>query len=200
MDNTIYDILMEYAQNPWLLSFVLFLATFILEDAATSSGALISSQGLLPVKFSLLALIAGIIIGDLALFGLGVLASKSSWVRKQLDKKGVKTTKTLLSDNMVLSIILARFIPGMRLPTYVAMGLLKLDFKTFFMTVTFAVGIWTVFLFSVVYKLGENAFDMVGWYKWLSIAAIALLVILGPRLLGLTIKKFMPKKTKPIEN
>jgi len=60
--------------NPMLLAVGLILATFILEDAATTAGAFLASQAVMPVELAFGAVLSGIIIGDAFIYGVGFSA------------------------------------------------------------------------------------------------------------------------------
>ena len=62
----------------------IILATFILEDAATVAAAMQVQDGDLSVWVALVSLYAGIVLGDLGLYGLGRLSACVPWVARQL--------------------------------------------------------------------------------------------------------------------
>ena len=87
----LFEFLTSLTQDPWLLSFLIMLATFILEDAATTAASLLSVNGMLSTHMALTALIIGIILGDIGLYFLGHYGQKYRTVEKILQnfsKKG----------------------------------------------------------------------------------------------------------------
>lgn len=189
MDHEFYDLLMQFQENPWMLALLLLALTFILEDSATTSGALLASQGYISIELALVTVVIGIILGDLGLYGLGYAAQRWEWAKKILEKKGANNTHDFIEHRMVMLIIIARFIPGMRLPSYSAMGFLGVSFKKFAFTVFFAVGTWTAILFTAFYHLGNVVMDMVGMWRWTGIFAIIVVGILAPMLIGFVTKR-----------
>ena len=56
--------------------------TFILEDAATLLAAMQVATGFLSLPLALGALYAGIVLGDLGLYGLGWLSASHRWAQR----------------------------------------------------------------------------------------------------------------------
>jgi len=66
----------------WLQAMLIVLGTFVLEDAATVLAAMQAQSGAVPLPVALLALYAGIILGDLGLYGLGALSGQVPMVTR----------------------------------------------------------------------------------------------------------------------
>ncbi len=128
----------------------MFFGTFLLEDVALATAlALIANEkiGLLP---AFLACFFGIGIGDLALYLIGIamgrlgMADRFRSVRKfrasLVDDKG--------SNFLTNSIVLSRFIPGTRLPTYLVAGLIGYPFWRFFILTLVTVSLWVILVFA----------------------------------------------------
>ena len=85
---------------------------------------------------------------------------------------------------MVSHTIIARFVPGLRLPSYLAFGLFAADWRLFALTVICAVGVWTTLLYKLFFLFGEKAMHMMGDMYWFVIAAIVAVAFIAPRLLS----------------
>ncbi len=146
-----------FMANPMLLAVGLVIATLILEDAATTAGAFLASQAVLPVELAFGAVLSGIIIGDAVIYGLGFFARSHPRVKQFLEKRKLlpDTSTDVMDRHMAVAVITARFLPGFRFPTYVTCGFLKMSFPLFMVIIIFAIGIWTTILFWVVYQIGE---------------------------------------------
>ena len=111
------------------------LATFVSEDlTCIATGALIAS-GMLGFLPGVLACVAGIFFGDLLLYFAGRLLGRPivRWkpLRRILSEQKLDLASNWLAERGASVVILSRFTPGLRLPTYVAAGLLRtrvLDF------------------------------------------------------------------------
>ena len=194
-DTNLFDLLSGITQNPWMLSLLIILATFILEDAATSAASLLSVNGYLPLHMAISALIIGIVIGDIALYLTGHWGKNAVRIQKFLEKKQLQCTGEFLRKNTVAAIISARFIPGMRLPTYIAMGLFGVKFHKFVITVLLAAVSWTAILFAAVYTAGNVTQDLPRSYKIIAIIGIFICVIGLPHAFR-HIKKIITKNAK----
>ena len=112
--------------------FSLAISTFVSEDLACIAGGVLISQG----KMSFIAVVSacglGIFLGDMLIFMSG------KWIgHKALHKRPLKwwitpdtvaAKKQWLSKNGFAVILLTRFMPGTRVATYFAAGLLDANF------------------------------------------------------------------------
>jgi membrane protein DedA with SNARE-associated domain len=135
-------------------------ATFASEDlTCIATGALIAS-GKLGFVPGVLACLAGIFFGDLLLYFAGRLIGRPlvRWkpLRKMLTQQKLDRASQWLADRGAGVVILSRFTPGLRLPTYVAAGLLKTRFWTFAGYFLLAAALWTPILVGATALLGKN--------------------------------------------
>lgn len=179
-------------QDPWLIGIMLVIATFILEDAATVTGALLAADGVISPWGALAALYAGIVLGDFGLYGLGWAGARVGFVRRFLERKKVAKAGDWMGKRLVWTVIAARFVPGMRLPTYTACGLFGLSFARFAIAVVGIVGVWTAAAFWAVYVFGEVVIDQAGPWKWPLAALVLVLFIFGPRLVQFALRRRRP--------
>lgn len=144
----------QLGAGPWALLLMLFLFTFVLEDPATLAAAYFSSQNVVSPVAGFLAVYLGIILGDLALYFLGRYSYKISWLQKFSEKSSVKKVSEKIEGRVIEVVLLSRFIPGARLPTYFAFGLFRVPFRLFCFGVLVAVTIWSNILFWCSYYFG----------------------------------------------
>lgn len=171
-----------FSDRPWIICLFIFLFTFVLEDVATVSAALLSSYGYVMPEMAFTALLSGIILGDLGLYGLGYGASHCRWAQAILERKRFIRVHDWLDEREVLAVLAARFVPGARLPTYTAMGFFKLSFVKFIVTVFIASVLWTMFLFVAIYAVGEVFVDQFHAWRWPMAIGMVLIVVIVPRL------------------
>jgi len=124
---------MEWAKgNPLLIFFIIIGASFILEDPTTLLvGSLIATNHL-TFSFGFTSLLAGIFLGDFALYLLGFGIHQGVF----------KKTKSFMTPTY-LTIAIARFVPGMRTITFTAAGFNKIFFPKFILIITCTSIIWT---------------------------------------------------------
>ncbi len=110
-------------------------STFISEDPTTIGvGALIGSGKISFVR-GFIPLMTGIIIGDLGLYGVGRLIAK-----------GWKKSANIPLNPGLMTLLIARFVPGMRSMTFTAAGVKKFPFKLYALFLIPASVVWTLFL------------------------------------------------------
>src|SRR5206468_3829278 len=92
--------------------------------------------------------------------------------------------RDLLQDQLIAAVISTRFLPGARLPTYLACGLFKISFGRFALSVVIATAMWTSLLFGISYAFGEFTTQWLGVLRWPSSLLILLIVLLAARLVA----------------
>ena len=101
----------------WLQAVVVVLGTFVLEDAATVLAAMQVQTGQLQPDVALLALYAGIVLGDLGLYGLGALSARVPMVARWVPPRRMRQGRAWLDGRVFKVVFISRFIPGARMPT-----------------------------------------------------------------------------------
>jgi len=130
------------------------LATFASEDlTCIATGALIAA-GKIGFVYGALACVAGIFFGDLLLYFSGRMIGLP--IRRFVSEQKLDQASRWLSDRGAGVVMLSRFTPGLRLPTYVAAGLLKTRFWTFASYFLLAAVIWTPVLVGAAALLGKS--------------------------------------------
>jgi membrane protein DedA with SNARE-associated domain len=179
----LYETLRAYTDHPVTLLSLIFFTTFILEDAATLASGLLASYGEINPVAALTVLLAGIVIGDSGLFGLGYLANHFKWAKKLQDRQGAHRLHDWLEDRLFLAVVVARFIPGARLTTYSTVGFFQLSFIKFFSAVLLASALWTTLLFGLINLYGMQVVDNLGPWRWILVAIVIALIFIVPRVL-----------------
>ena len=169
---------------PMLLAALIVLATFIVEDAATIAAALLAAQGYIDPVLGLTALYIGIVVGDLLLYGIGRYASGHPRAVRWAGEKRIKRGRDWMHDRLAPALIGARFLPGMRLPTYIASGFLKVSFFRFAMIAIAATAAWTGVFFLLIFRYGSYVIDFFGEWAWVIGVVLLLNVIFLPRRLA----------------
>src|SRR5215469_952278 len=118
-----------------LASTAIILLSFISEDAATVSSALSIFGGPLSWPTGFAACFAGIWLGDLGLYSLARCLGKpilrSCWIARFADAAAIERCQEKFSRRGSLALLTSRFVPGTRLPTYLAAGLLSMPLARF---------------------------------------------------------------------
>ena len=155
----------------------IILLSYLLEDLAIISAALVASDGLILMPFALLAIFIGIASGDLALYWLGKLAHRSRGLRYRLLRhNSMKLVRQKLGAQAIGNIFVIRFVPGLRSLGYTLCGFFHINLWQFLVSVLLATALWTGVVFTVIYQLGSVPWLENSTYKWL-LAPLALLVL-----------------------
>jgi membrane protein DedA with SNARE-associated domain len=126
------------------------LATLVSEDLTCVATGLLIAQGRIGFVEGTAACIAGIFFGDLALFAAGRFVGRPAlrWrpLARVMSEERIERGTRWLSERGLSVIFLSRFMPGLRLPTYFAAGLLRTRTATFALYFLLASAIWTPLL------------------------------------------------------
>lgn len=161
----------------------LFLASWLHEDAAIVSGALLVVESDLPTSVALLSLFSGMVAGDMGIYGLGVLARRSSWLRRRLVGERVERLRRVLGSHLWFSVALCHFLPGALFPTFLACGWFGLPLGRFAVASAAAAAIYVPAALFLVITFGQAFLHSYGLWAWGGVLAAVLLVSLRGSLL-----------------
>src|SRR5438067_9390459 len=144
-----------------LASTAIVLLSFISEDAATISSALSLFGGPINWQLGFAACFTGIWFSDLGVYSLarcfGKPILKSRWIARFADAEAIECCQTRFNDHASLKLLASRFVPGARLPTYLAAGLLSMPVTRFAIVTAFAALLWIGGIFIIAKLLGAPA-------------------------------------------
>jgi pimeloyl-ACP methyl ester carboxylesterase/membrane protein DedA with SNARE-associated domain len=152
-------------------------ATLVSEDLACIGAGLLVAQGALGLGPAIAAAFIGIVIGDIGLYWAGRLIGTRAlslppfrWV---LSEARVAESSAWFERRGALVILLTRFIPGTRLPTYFSAGVLRTDFLRFSFYFLIASALWTPLLVGFSSLVGRRAFDYFGVFQRNALLGVA---------------------------
>ncbi|MDX2116544.1 MAG: alpha/beta fold hydrolase [Planctomycetota bacterium] len=174
----------------WAIIGLIFAATMVSEDLTTITvGLLIASQSI-DWGVGLLGCLIAIFLGDLSLWLLGRILGRRvlslPFIRGAITEKSLVKWGEVLDKHTGKAVMLSRFLPGTRLPTFVAAGILSRRSHIFFMWVALAAFLWTPFLLAITIIVGPSVlevFKSVFHGPWAIVAAI-IVMFLVLRLVG----------------
>lgn len=123
-----------------LLSIIL--GSLISEDLACIAAGIGIAEGMLTWYEGMGAAAFGIFLGDLMLYWAGRLFD----IRSRVAPQRLHDAQVWLQSHDLLAVLMSRFIPGLRLPTYLAAGLLRIPAPRFSAVLLLAVLLWTPLL------------------------------------------------------
>lgn len=181
----------------FLASTAIILLSFVSEDAATISSALSIFGGPLKWPLGFASCFAGIWLGDLGLYSLARCLGKPilhcRWIARFADAAAVERCQEKFNQRGSLTLLASRFIPGTRLPTYLAAGIFSMPLARFALVTAFAAFLWIGGIFAIAKLLGTHALIWFSFFQG-KIAAIVfatLLLVTAVLLLKKLIPAFM---------
>ncbi len=163
-----------------LLFGLLIVGTFVSEDLTTIAAGLLAAQGRIEFLPAVLACCIGVYVGDVGLFIAGRVFGRPVVERRPLSwfvtPEGIDRASAWFQRQGLRAIFLSRLMPGLRLPTYFAAGILRTRFWTFTIYFAVAVLIWTPLL--ALFSLWVGAEALVLFERWGALALIGILVSL----------------------
>ncbi|MCP4898653.1 MAG: hypothetical protein GY906_16900 [bacterium] len=164
------------AEQPVLQGVVAGLATFVLEDPTTIGCGLLVAEEKMAFLTALIGVWLGIAVGDIGLYGMGRFGGAQLARRGHLRSNRARRASQWLERNLVLAVVVSRFVPGMRLPTYVGAGILRTSLSRFIAVAVAASLVWTLLLLWLTVLAGEYIMPMLGAMRW-PVAGLALLAL-----------------------
>jgi len=165
----------------FLTSVLIILATFISEDLACIGAGLLVAHGQLELAPAIAASFVGIFFGDLGLFlvgrwlGLGVLHRAP--LRWFVHEGHVEIAEHWFDKRGTAMIFFSRFVPGMRLPTFLAAGVLRMGFWRFLGWLLLASLLWAPVLVGLAAVVGEQAIAYFEAFRKSALIAIVLVAL-----------------------
>src|SRR6266487_131136 len=156
------------------------LLTLLQEDVPTAGAALLAAAGHLSWQAGFLGCFLGIWVGDALLYllarGAGRPLLQRSWAKRFFDPAAVARSERWFATKGPWLLLSSRFVPGTRLPTYLAAGFLRLPFGRFLLVTGTAVAVWTVGVFLLAKAFGP---DLLNWLKGWNSGGWAILLMVA---------------------
>lgn len=139
----------------WALYLSIFLLPFLQEDVAVIAAATasIADAGSTPILF--VVILIGLTASDIWKYWIGWLARHRSWAHKFAEKPGVSVAGNLVKNELYQTLITARFVPGTRIPTYIACGFFQSPYVRFSLYVVSTAFMYVVVMFGLFHFAGE---------------------------------------------
>lgn len=138
----------------------LALGTLVSEDLACIAAGLLIARGEMTIATGVSGCCAGILAGDIGLWGVGRLfghaALRSRWLRGSAGTAGAGRLRDWLNHHAGIAIVGSRFVPGSRLPLYVMAGVLSVPAARFAGWAALATLLWTPPLVLLAAAFGET--------------------------------------------
>lgn len=167
--------------NPLFLAALLFAATFVLEEAAILIAAGLAASDEMGTGLALASVGAGIVISDWSLYGLGALAVRNRRVAAWVSQTRVDQGRRLLHRSTLAAGLLARTIPWLLFPIFVASGFLRVGFRRFALINAAIALIYVLAVFYGAVGLYTVLLEWLGGWTWAVGAAVLLAILWAGR-------------------
>jgi len=154
----------------------LFLGTFILEDPSCVAAGIFAAEGHIHFFTATLACTLGIWIGDIGLYLIGWLTTRGllrwGWAQRRMKGLSKSSWRRAFDDHGAKILFMSRFLPGTRVPSYLAAGAIGWPLWRFAAVLGLAVVIWTPLLVFAAMVSGKVVLDwMAAWgaYAWFAV-------------------------------
>jgi len=145
------------------------LATLVSEDLTCIGVGALIGQGRLAFLPGVAACVVGIYVGDILLFLAGRLFGRRAvgrWpLRLFLSEERVERSSQWFESRGPFVIFASRFLPGLRLPTYFAAGVLRTSFARFTFWFALAALLWTPLLVALSGMLAGTLSERLGFLR-----------------------------------
>ncbi len=152
------------------LYFAIFALPFLQEDAAVIGAATASIMGLAPTHYLIAAIIIGLMASDAWKYWIGRLARRYEWAHKFAEKPGVSVAGDLVRKEFIQTMLTARFVPGTRIPTYVACGFFKANYVKYLFVLLITASMYVAIMFTLFHVGGAVAGEKAKF--WLPVIAV----------------------------
>lgn len=176
--------LTDAAREPAVLMLLIIAATFVLEDAATITVALLAGAMVIDGRLALIAATIGTVLGDLALYAAARWAGDRRLVRSWLERPSVAPVLDWMRGRALPLVVVARFTPGLRLPVYAGAGAIRVPFAPFALAVALSSLVWTPGLYWAASHLDGAALMRLGAFGWALAFGLIVAAAMLPRATG----------------
>ena len=146
------------------VSLGIVLLSFVSEDAATFSSALLVLGGPIAWPLGFLSCFIGIWAGDVGLYSLarwfGKPILQTRWCERAVPRQAIARCGKRFQRSGVMALFVSRFVPGTRLPTYLAAGLFAMPLRTFAWITAVGALVWIGGIFILTKFLGTQALEL----------------------------------------
>lgn len=157
----------------WVLYLTIFALPFIQEDAAVIGAATASLAGAGQTSLILVAILLGLLGSDAWKYWMGRLARRYQWAHKFAEKPGVSVAGDLVRKEFIQTMLTARFVPGTRIPTYIACGFFKAHYGKYIFVLGMTAVLYVALVFGLFHSVGAVAGEKAKF--WLPVIAVAML-------------------------
>ncbi len=163
--------------SDWAIYLAALLGPFVQEDAAVLAAASAGTMGHAHPALMFAATLVGLAASDVWKYWAGRLAHRSRRASKWAADPRVQTARERVLKRLGVTLLVARFVPGTRMPLYFACGVFKAPFVKFFTLMVATGALYIALAFALFATLGRVVGEQVRAYApFIVIALVAALL------------------------
>lgn len=166
----------QLAGMPLLQGALVAVTTVVTEDPTTLASGLLVAGGQMTFVTAWLGLAVGVILGDTLLYVLGRLVGPKVEAWNVVEPEKLARATRWFDRYGMWVLVGARCVPGSRVPTYAAAGILHCRAAVFLGTVIPTSLVWTFLLTTGISQLGEAVLPYVKNVQWLFLITLVVFV------------------------
>ncbi len=166
------------SDNIWLLYLCLIIGPFIQEDTAVIGAAGLSLGAMAPWQGIFAAIFIGLVASDSWKYWLGWAAKRHQWAKKYAARERITKMRDAVREHAVKTLIVVRFLPFARIPTYVACGFFGISYLRYWIAITISAFLYITAFFLVFHILGELVGEHLKAYMAMGATGLLVFIIL----------------------
>lgn len=166
------DALIRLSETPWLQGGLAAVSTFVLEDPTLLMCAVLVAEQHMFYMTALIGLSLGIGIGDWGLYAIGRAVGPKTVAWGWVSQRRLDNARGWFERNLVASVFVSRFVPGLRLPANLAAGIAQASPMRYLPIALLASLVWVFIALSAIAMLGEMVLPLLGKLKWPAVFAL----------------------------
>jgi membrane protein DedA with SNARE-associated domain len=165
--------------TPWAVYLALFIGPFVQEDAAVVGAAATAASGHMDPAMALAITFVGLLISDGWKYWIGRLAHKSRRASRWIADPRVQGARERVLRRLGLTLLVARFVPGTRIPLYVACGVFKAPFSRFMTLVALTGALYLLLMYALIRSLGAVMGEQIRHYAPFVVVVLVLVILIA---------------------
>lgn len=139
--------------SPWAIYVAAFVGPFVQEDAAILGAATAAVSMGLKSAGLFFAVLTGLVVSDTWKYWAGRLAHRSRRASRWVADARVQAARERVLQRLGLTLLVARFVPGTRIPLYLACGVFKAPFWRFLIYITCSATLYVALAFMLFHSV-----------------------------------------------
>ena len=139
---------------------------FAHEDLAIVLGGYIVVNEMMPITLVLVAIYAGMVVSDFALYAIGAGARRLPWLQRLAVDGRIDRFGDLLRRNIFCIVTVCRLVPGLMFVAFVACGWMRVSLARFTIASLLVSALYLPLMLYLVIVFGDALDNHLGYWTW----------------------------------